>query len=142
MKPRAALSPGMRCTPADDELLIPAVQEHILPFGEAPKAVLTDRGFGSKTNEAELTRLGIGRISIPRKGKKGQQRKEHEQQLWFKNLQRYRAAGEAKISLLKRKYGLGRSRYRGLFGSKSWVSFGILAHNLQRAAVMLKIEEN
>jgi len=126
--------------PADDELLIPAVQEHIHRFGEAPKAVATDRGFGSKTNEAELAQLGIRRISIPRKGKKGQQRKEHEQQLWFKDLQRYRAAGEAKISLLKRKYGLGRSRYWGLVGSKSWVGFGILVHNLQTAAVMLKMK--
>lgn len=61
-------------SPADDELLNPAVQEHIYRFGEAPKAVATDRGFGSKTNEAELARLGIRRISIPRKSKKGQQR--------------------------------------------------------------------
>jgi transposase, IS5 family len=124
--------------PADDELLIPAVEDHIRTFGQAPKAVATDRGFGSKKNENELTKRGVRRVSIPRKGKKSQQRKEEEQQLWFKDLQRYRAAGEAKISLLKRKYGLGRSRYRGLVGSKTWVGFGILTHNLQRAAMMLK----
>ena len=41
------------------------------------------------------------------------------------------------ISLLKRKFGVGRSRYRGLVGSKSWVGFGILTHNLDRAAKML-----
>lgn len=70
-------------------------------------------------------------------GKKSQARTEYENQLWFKDLQRYRAAGEAKISLLKRKYGLGRSRYRGLSGSKSWVGFGILTHNLDRVAKML-----
>ncbi|MCF6094529.1 ISNCY family transposase [Microaerobacter geothermalis] len=126
--------------PADDELLVPAVEEHIRRFGHAPKAVATDRGFGSKKNEIKLTERGVRRVSIPRKGKKSQKRKEEEQQLWFKDLQRYRAAGEAKISLLKRKYGLGRSRYRGLVGSKSWVGFGILTHNLQRAAIMLKKE--
>jgi IS5 family transposase len=123
--------------PADDELLIPAVKAHIETFGVAPTAVATDRGFSSKKNESAVTALGVKRASLPRKGKKGQARTEHENQPWFKDLQRYRAAGEARISLLKRKYGLGRSRYRGLVGSKSWVGFGILTHNLDRAAKML-----
>jgi IS5 family transposase len=123
--------------PPDDELLIPAVEAHIETFGSAPAAVATDRGFSCKKNEAAVTALGVKWASLPRKGKKGQARTEHENQPWFKDLQRYRAAGEAKISLLKRKYGLGRSRYKGLAGSKSWVGFGILTHNLERAAKML-----
>jgi|HigsolmetaGSP11D_1036233.scaffolds.fasta_scaffold14120_1 IS5 family transposase len=126
--------------PADDELLVPAVEAHQKRFGQAPKAVATDRGFSSKKNETAITGLGVIRCSLPRKGKKGQARIELENEHWFKDLQRYRAAGEAKISLLKRKYGLGRSRYRGLAGSKSWVGFGILTYNLQRAAKMLKME--
>lgn len=120
--------------PSDDDLLVPAVEAHHNRFGKAPKAVATDRGFSGKKNETALHERGVGRCSLPRKGKKGAARTEHESQPWFKDLQRYRAAGEAKISLLKRKYGLGRSRYRGLAGSKSWVGFGILTHNLQRAA--------
>ena len=126
--------------PSDDDLLVPTVEAHKKRFGKAPKAVATDRGFSGKKNENAITELGVERCSLPRKGKKGQARTEHENQHWFKDLQRYRAAGEAKISLLKRKYGLGRSRYRGLAGSKSWVGFGILTHNLQRAAKMLKME--
>ena len=122
--------------PSDDELLIPAVEAHKQRFGQAPKAVATDRGFPSQKNEVAITELGVDRSSLPRKGKKGQARTEHENQPWFKDLQRYRAAGEAKISLLKRKYGLNRSRYRGLAGTKSWVGFGIFTHNLQRAAKM------
>jgi len=125
--------------PSDDELLIPAVKAHIKRFKKAPNAVATDRGFSSKKNESDLMELGVKRSSLPRKGKKGQARIEHEKQDWFKDLQRFRAAGEAKISLLKRKYGLGRSRYRGLAGTKSWVGFGILVHNLQRAAKMLTV---
>lgn len=123
--------------PADDELLIQAVEAHIETFGVAPTAVAADRGFSSKKNETAIKALGVKWASLPRKGKKGQARTEHENQPWFKDLQRYRAAGEARISLLKRKYGLGRSRYRGLVGSKSWVGFGILTHNLDRAAKIL-----
>ncbi len=77
-------------------------------------------------------------MSAPVRGKKSKKRTEHEAQPWFRDLQRYRAAGEAKISLLKRKYGLGRSRYRGFAGSKTWVGMGIWVHNLRRAAQMMK----
>jgi IS5 family transposase len=124
--------------PSDDDLLVPAVAAHTKRFGAVPRAVATDRGFGSKKNEDALAQMDIGRISLPRKGKKSQKRAEYENEKWFQDLQRYRAAGEAKISLLKRKYGLSRSKYRGLAGSKCWVGFGILVHNLQRAAKMLK----
>ena len=122
--------------PSDDDLLVPAVEAHVKRFGSVPKAVATDRGFGSKKNEDAVKSIGVGRVSLQRKGKTGQKRMEHENQEWFQDLQRYRVTGEAKISLLKRKYGLSRSRYRGLAGSKSWGGFGILTHNLQRAAKM------
>jgi IS5 family transposase len=124
--------------PADDEMLISAVEQHQQLFGSAPKAVATDRGFGSKKNETKLKEMGVGRISLPLRGKKSKKRSEQEAQLWHKDLQRFRAAGEAKISLLKRKYGLDRSRYRGFAGSKSWVGLGIWVHNLRRAAQMIK----
>jgi IS5 family transposase len=124
--------------PSDDDLLVPAIEEHISHFGKAPSAVATDRGFGSRKNENAVQGLGVKRVSIPAKGKKSKSRTEHERQLWFQDLQRFRAAGEAKISLLKRKYGLTRSRYRGFVGSKSWVGFGILTHNLKRAAQLTK----
>lgn len=124
--------------PSDDELLVPAVQAHIKQFGKAPNAVAADRGFSRKKNEAAVVELGVKRVSLPRKGKKGAARIEYENEKWFKDLQRYRAAGEAKISLLKRKYGLNRSRYRGFAGSKCWVGYGIFAHNLQRAAKLLQ----
>ena len=124
--------------PSDDELLVPAIEAHITQFGKAPQAVATDRGFSSLKNETAIKALGVKRASLPRKGKKGVARTAYENEKWFKDMQRYRAAGEAKISLLKRKYGLNRSRYRGFAGSKCWVGFGILTHNLQRAAKMLQ----
>lgn len=125
--------------PSDDELLIPAIEHHKRLFGQVPNAVATDRGFGSKANEKQLTEMGVKHVSAPLRGRKSKKRAEHESQLWFKSLQRYRAPGEAKISLLKRKYGLARSRFRGRRGSKDWVGFGILSHNLKRAADMAKM---
>lgn len=124
--------------PSDDEMLVPAVEQHKRRFGSVPNAVATDRGFGSKNNETQLKELGVARISTPFRGKKSKKRAELEKQLWYKDLQRYRAAGEAKISLLKRKYGLSRSRYRGFAGSKTWVGLGIWVHNLRRAAQMIQ----
>lgn len=124
--------------PSDDKMLVPAIEAHIKQFGKAPQAVATDRGFSSLKNEMAITALGVKRSSLPRKGKKGVARTAYEKEKWFQDMQRYRAAGEAKISLLKRKYGLNRSRYRGFAGSKCWVGFGILTHNLQRAAKMLQ----
>lgn len=59
--------------PADDELLVSAVEQHIHRFGSVPKAVATDRGFGSKKNETKLKDQGVGRVCIPFKGKKKQE---------------------------------------------------------------------
>jgi len=124
--------------PSDDGMLLDAVKDHKKQFGKVPRAVAADRGFSGKQNDIDLEKEGVLRRSLPRKGKKGKKRSEYEKELWFQDLQRFRAAGEAKISLLKRKYGLDRSRYRGFANTKSWVGFGILTHNLVRAAKILK----
>ena len=123
-----------RGNPSDEEMLTTAVQQHKERFGSVPRAVATDRGFSSRQNEKALEELGVGRISTPTRGKKTKKRTEHESQAWFKDLQRFRAGGEAKISLLKRRYGLSRSRFRGYVGTKTWVGLGIMAHNLRKAA--------
>lgn len=122
--------------PSDEALLLSAVENHRVLFGSLPHAVTTDRGFSSPKNEEQLTEMGVSHVSIPRRGKKSKRRTEYERQPWFQNLQRFRAGGEAKISLLKRKYGLSRSWFRGHAGSKAWAGMGIMAHNLRRAAVM------
>ncbi len=119
-------------------MLVPAIEAHMRQFGKAPQAVATDRGFSSMKNETAIKALGVKRASLPRKGKKGVARTAYENEKWFKDMQRYRAPGEAKISLLKRKYGLNRSRYRGLAGSKCWVEFGIITHKIKIAAKMLQ----
>ena len=123
--------------PNDDSLLVDAVEHHIKTFKRPPWAVATDRGFGRAANEVALKERGIKRCSLPLKGKLGKARKEYQSQSWFKMLQRWRAGGEATISLLKRKFGLNRSRFRGASGTKSWVGMGILVFNLRRIVALM-----
>lgn len=104
--------------------------------GRAPRMVATDRGFGSKANEALLVARGVQRISLPYRGRLGAQRHAHEHQHWFKRLQRWRSGQEATISLGSRKYGWRRSRLRGQSGAEIWFGFGILAHNLGRLVIL------
>jgi IS5 family transposase len=52
-----------------------------------------------------------------------------------KRLASYRAGSEGRISHLKRRYGLRRSRLRGHDGARTWTGWGILAYNLDTLAV-------
>jgi len=120
--------------PADTTLLRPAVRGHRRLFRKRLKAVAGDRGFYSQANEVWLKSKGIKQVSIPKRGKVGEERRSYQKQSWFKRLQRFRAGIEGRISVLKRKFGLRRSRLRGSPGVNTWVGQGILAHNLCQAA--------
>ncbi|MEW6049427.1 MAG: transposase, partial [Bacillota bacterium] len=54
----------------------------------------------------------------------------------FRRLARWRAGCEGRISLLKRKFGLDRSRSWGRAGAETWVGWAILAHNLSKMAAL------
>ncbi|AFM41403.1 transposase, IS5 family [Desulfosporosinus acidiphilus SJ4] len=123
--------------PSDDSLLVETVKRHISKTGKVPYSIATDRGYSSGKNQKELTDLGIKRISMPKKGKKSKAQASHEKQRWFRRLQAWRAGGEGTISILKRKYGLGRSLSRGHQGVSTWVGFGILTYNLRRIAALI-----
>jgi IS5 family transposase len=116
--------------PADSTLLIPSVEQHIELFGRAPDAAAADPGFFSAANEAAAEQLGVKRVSIPSNGTPGKQRKEKQKKRWFKKLQKWRTGCEGRISVLKRRHGLRRSRYKGLGGMKRWVGLGVIADNL------------
>lgn len=120
--------------PPDTELLMPGVTEHAHHTGQMPQGVATDRGFWSLTNERGLGDIGVKRVSLPFMGKRSASRTVHERQPWFRRLQRWRAGLEGTISVLKRRYGLGRTLYRGLSGCQRWVGEVIWAYNLNRIA--------
>jgi IS5 family transposase len=116
--------------PEDGTVLVPTVDRHTGLLGVAPRAVATDRGMSSAGNERALEERGVVRCSLPRQGKKG----PTENTRWFRRLQRFRAGGEARISLLKRQYGWRRSRLRSIAGTQTWVGWGVISHNLTRYA--------
>ena len=120
--------------PSDTALLKPVVRGHRRLFRKRLKAVAGDRGFYSQANEDWLKDSGVKQASIPKRGKVREDRRRYQKQSWFKRLQRFRAGIEARISLLKRKFGLKRSLMRGSPRVNIWVGQGILAHNLWQAA--------
>lgn len=118
--------------PEDSTLLVPALKRHVQRVGKAPHAVATDRGMASVGNERALTDLGVKRCSLPKTGKKSDAERAKERSRWFRRLQRFRAGGEGRISVLKRQYGWRRSHLRGLAGVQTWVGWGAIAHNLTK----------
>jgi IS5 family transposase len=120
--------------PADTTLLKDGVKGHRRLFRKRLKAMAGDRGFYSRDNEDWLKANGVKQVSIPARGKITKERQTYQRQFWFKRLQRFRAGVEARISLLKRKFGLGRSLMRGDSGTKIWVGQGIFTYNLWQAA--------
>lgn len=116
--------------PADSDLLVPAVQEHLRQFGHAPRLVTADAGFFSAANEAAARELGVRRVSMPNRSSKSPQRKLLERKRWFRAAQRWRTGCEGRISLLKRRHGLDRCRYKGEDGMRRWVGLGVIADNL------------
>ena len=57
-------------------------------------------------------------------------RNRHEKKRWFRNAQKWRTGCEGRISLLKRRHGLNRCRYKGMPGIERRVGFGVIADNL------------
>jgi len=120
--------------PEDSTLLTASVERHIKRVGRVPKGVAVDRGMASVGNDRALATLGVDRRSLPKTGKKAATEHAKERAWWFRRLQRFRAGGEGRISLLKRKYGWRRSRLRGLERTTTWVGWGAIVHNLTKYA--------
>jgi len=72
----------------------------------------------------------VKRVAIPSQNTKSPQRKQRQKQRWFKKAQRWRTGVEGRISVLKRRHGLNRSRYKGQRGMKLWVGLGVIADNV------------
>ena len=74
--------------------------------------------------------MGVCRVAVPNRNTRREERKKLQRRRWFKRGQRWRTGCEGRISVLKRRHGLGRCRYRGLDGIKRWVGFGVIGDNL------------
>ena len=116
--------------PSDSDLLIPAIAIHEQRTGRKPDLVSADAGFYSAKNEAEAKQMGVKRVSIPNRSSKSAERRRYQKQRWFKKGQKWRTGCEGRISVLKRRHGLNRCRYKGEAGMKRYVGLGIIADNL------------
>jgi IS5 family transposase len=116
--------------PNDSDLLISSVDKHEECFGRIPDLVAADAGFYSSANEKALQEMGVKRISVPNRNTKSVARRTLQKQRWFKRGQRWRTGCEGRISILKRRHGLDRCRYRGQDGMDRWVGLGVIADNL------------
>jgi len=105
--------------------------------GRPPGTVTADRGFGFAANDRALAELGVRRIGLQRTGTPSRSRRELEQTRAFKRLRNWRVGIEARISHLKRSFGLRRTRLRRLNGVRAWAGLGIFAYNLQRMTVVV-----
>jgi IS5 family transposase len=117
--------------PWDSDLLLPALETHRQLLGRTPYLITADAAFFSRRNELSAHAQGVKRVAIPnRSPHRGAQRKQLEKRRWFRKAQRWRTGSEGRISLLKRRHGLNRCRYKGLPGIRRWVGLGVIADNL------------
>ena len=116
--------------PADQRLLIPAVENHQRKLGRVPRLLAADAGYYSRANEDAVKELGVDYVSIPNRSTRSEERRKLEKRPWFKNGQKWRTGCEGRISALKRRHGLARCRYHGLSGMQRWVGLGVIADNL------------
>jgi IS5 family transposase len=122
--------------PPDAAQLLPAVQQLMAVTGRPPGTVVGDRGFGTAANDQAVEALGVKRVGLQRTGTPGKARLALERTRPFRRLRNWRVGIEARISHLKRSFGLRRTRLRRLGGARTWVGLGIFAYNLQRMTVI------
>ena len=119
-----------RGNPSDKTELISLVRQTKRILRQTPRELATDRGYYSSENLNKLSRLGVRRVGIPKIGRLSRTEKRHQHRRWFKELQRFRCGIEAGISLLKRRFSLGRVLAKGSPATAVWTGFAIFAFNL------------
>ena len=86
----------------------------------------------SAKNEAAARAKGVKRVCIPNRSTKSLERKREQRKRWFRNGQKWRTGSEGRISVVKRRHGLDRCRYRGYVGINRWVGLGVIADNVDQ----------
>jgi IS5 family transposase len=120
------LPAATRIGAAAESDLLPATAADMARLGLSPREVALDGGFFPSGVAEHLP--GVQRTFIAGRQSAGSQRTN-------RRLARYRVGCEGRISHLKRRYGLRRSRLRGHAGARTWVAWAILAYNLDTLAI-------
>ena len=120
----AVTAPG---NPAENTLL-PATVAELERLGLSPREVALDGGFQTGPTSEALSALRPERVFISGRQQPGSRRTQ-------RRLGRYRTGCEGRISHLKRRYGLDRSRLKGHEGQQIWAGWAILAYNADTLAI-------
>lgn len=113
--------------PAEDALLPQTVAE-LKRLGVSPREVALDGGFNIGPTSTALEGLHPTTVFIAGRQQPGSKRTQ-------RRMRRYRTGAEGRISHLKRRYGLDRSRLKGDEGRQIWTEWAILAYNTDTLAV-------
>jgi IS5 family transposase len=116
--------------PYDSDLLVAAIETHQALLARTPGLVAADAAFYSAKNEAAAKAKGVKRVCIPNRSTKSPERKREQRKRWFRDGQKWRTGCEGRISVVKRRHGLTRCRYKGFVGMNRWVAFGVIADNV------------
>jgi IS5 family transposase len=116
--------------PNDADLLVAAIETHQARLGRIPRLVAADAAFYSAKNEVAAIAKGVKRVCIPNRSTKSPERRREQRKRWFRAGQTWRTGCEGRISVIKRRHGLNRCRYKGDAGMQRWVGLGVIADNL------------
>jgi IS5 family transposase len=106
--------------------LLPATAAELDRLDLKPRELALDGGFYPDGVAEDLP--GPDRVFIAGRQSAGSRRTN-------RRLARFRVGIEGRISHLKRRYGLKRSRLKGHRGAKTWTAWAILAYNLDTLAI-------
>jgi IS5 family transposase len=111
-----------------EDMLLPQTVAELKRLGISPREVALDGGFNVGPTRRALEDLAPERVFIAGRQQPGSRRTQ-------RRLQRYRTGAEGRISHLKRRYGMDRSRLKGDEGQQIWNGWAILAYNADTLAV-------
>jgi IS5 family transposase len=111
-----------------ENTLLPQTAAELEALGLSPREVALDGGFGDQLSVEQLADIAPERIFVAGRSEPGSPRTR-------RRLARYRVGMEGRISHLKRRYGLARSRLKGHQGQQIWSGWAVLAYNLDTLAV-------
>ena len=104
--------------PNDCDLLVPAIETHQALPGRPPR--LVGARLHSQSFDQSL------------------ERKREQKKRWFRDGQKWRTGCEGRISVVKRRHGLTRCRYKGFIGLNRWVGLGVIADNVVNIGRMME----
>ena len=113
-------------SPNEPDLLPATAAAELDRLNLKPRELALDGGFYPDGVAATLP--GPNRVFVAGRQSAGSRRTN-------RRLARFRVGIEGRISHLKRRYGLRRTRLKGHAGARTWVAWSVLAYNLDTLAI-------